>query len=84
MRAIATAAKTMPCTISGRHRWRHGEGRGQLQVPLLLVRRATQEYAVTVDQVVGNREIVVKPGGPQLLSVPGIFGATIMGDGRWW
>ena len=34
-----------------------------------------------IDQVVGNREIVVKSGGPQLASVPGIFGATIMGDG---
>ena len=37
---------------------------------------------MAVDQVVGSREIVVKSGGPQLLSIPGIFGATIMGDGR--
>ena len=54
---------------------------GQLQVPLLLVRSGDLRAAVAVDQVVGNREIVVKPGGPQLASVPGIFGATIMGDG---
>src|SRR5690606_4578108 len=38
--------------------------------------------AVTVDQVLGNREIVVKTVGPQVASIPGIFGATIMGDGR--
>jgi chemosensory pili system protein ChpA (sensor histidine kinase/response regulator) len=31
--------------------------------------------------VLGSREIVVKSVGPQLASVPGIFGATIMGDG---
>ncbi|MGH8310541.1 MAG: response regulator, partial [Steroidobacteraceae bacterium] len=37
---------------------------------------------VSVDQIIGNREIVVKPVGPQVASVPGIFGATIMGDGR--
>ena len=37
--------------------------------------------AVAVDQITGNREIVVKPVGPQVASVPGIFGATIMGDG---
>ena len=37
--------------------------------------------AVAIDLVVGNREIVVKSGGPQLASLPGIFGATIMGDG---
>jgi chemosensory pili system protein ChpA (sensor histidine kinase/response regulator) len=36
---------------------------------------------VTVDQIIGNREIVVKPIGPQVASIPGIFGATIMGDG---
>jgi chemosensory pili system protein ChpA (sensor histidine kinase/response regulator) len=55
---------------------------GQLQVPLLLVRSGELRAAVAIDQVVGNREIVVKAGGPQLASVPGIFGATIMGDGR--
>jgi chemosensory pili system protein ChpA (sensor histidine kinase/response regulator) len=53
-----------------------------LQVPLLLVRAGELRAAVTVDQVIGNREIVVKPVGPQVASVPGIFGATIMGDGR--
>ncbi|MFT4180228.1 MAG: Hpt domain-containing protein [Thermomonas sp.] len=55
---------------------------GQMQVPLLLVRSGELRAAVAIDQVVGNREIVVKSGGPQLASVPGIFGATIMGDGR--
>ncbi len=54
---------------------------GQLQMPLLLVRSGDLRAAVVIDQVVGNREIVVKSGGPQLASVPGIFGATIMGDG---
>ncbi|MDI1254377.1 Hpt domain-containing protein [Thermomonas sp.] len=54
---------------------------GQLQMPLLLVRAGDLRAAVVIDQVVGNREIVVKSGGPQLASIPGIFGATIMGDG---
>ncbi|QWP79347.1 response regulator [Lysobacter sp. K5869] len=55
---------------------------GQLQMPLLLIRSGDLRAAVSVDQVIGNREIVVKPVGPQIASVPGIFGATIMGDGR--
>jgi chemosensory pili system protein ChpA (sensor histidine kinase/response regulator) len=55
---------------------------GQLQMPVLLIRSGDLRAAVCVDQVVGNREIVVKPVGPQVASVPGIFGATIMGDGR--
>ena len=55
---------------------------GQHQVPLLLVRAGDLRAAVAVDQVVGNREIVVKPVGLQIASVPGIYGATITGDGR--
>ncbi|WP_460821616.1 response regulator [Lysobacter olei] len=54
---------------------------GHLQMPLLLVRSGELRAAVTVDQIVGNREIVVKPVGPQVASIPGIFGATVMGDG---
>ncbi len=54
---------------------------GQLQMPLLLTRSGDLHVAVTVDQILGNREIVVKPIGPQVASIPGIFGATIMGDG---
>ncbi len=51
------------------------------QLPLLLVRAGDQRAAVRIDGVLGSREIVVKPVGPQINSVPGIFGATIMGDG---
>jgi chemosensory pili system protein ChpA (sensor histidine kinase/response regulator) len=50
-------------------------------MPVLLIRSGDLRAAVTIDQVVGNREIVVKPVGPQVASIPGIFGATIMGDG---
>jgi chemosensory pili system protein ChpA (sensor histidine kinase/response regulator) len=52
-----------------------------LQVPLLMTRTGDQRAAVRIDGVVGSREIVVKSVGPQVSSVPGIFGATIMGDG---
>ncbi|KRA46813.1 Hpt domain-containing protein [Pseudoxanthomonas sp. Root630] len=54
---------------------------GQAQVPLLLVRAGDLRAAVAVDQVLGNREIVVKPVGPQIASIQGIYGATITGDG---
>ena len=51
------------------------------QVPLLMIRSGDQRAAVRVDAVLGSREVVVKSVGPQISSVPGIFGATIMGDG---
>jgi chemosensory pili system protein ChpA (sensor histidine kinase/response regulator) len=53
----------------------------ETQIPLLMTRTGDQRAAVRIDGVVGSREIVVKSVGPQISSVPGIFGATIMGDG---
>ncbi|WP_269791241.1 Hpt domain-containing protein [Stenotrophomonas sp. Iso1] len=55
---------------------------GQAEIPLLLVRSGDLRAAVAIDQVLGNREIVVKPVGLQLASVPGIYGATITGEGN--
>lgn len=52
------------------------------QIPILMIRTGGQRAAVRVDQVLGSREIVVKSVGPQISSVPGIFGASILGDGR--
>ncbi|MEO8000378.1 MAG: response regulator, partial [Arenimonas sp.] len=62
----------------------HGTAKAvdSLQMPLLLARSGDLRAAICVDQVMGSREIVVKPVGPQVNSIPGIFGATIMGDGR--
>jgi chemosensory pili system protein ChpA (sensor histidine kinase/response regulator) len=57
------------------------KAQGSLQMPLLLSRSGDVRAAICVDEVQGSREIVVKPVGPQVSSVPGIFGATIMGDG---
>ena len=53
-----------------------------LQMPMLLARSGDLRAAICIDQVLGSKEIVVKPVGPQVNSIPGIFGATIMGDGR--
>ncbi|TAN06185.1 MAG: response regulator [Rhodanobacteraceae bacterium] len=55
------------------------EGGGQL--PLLMVRAGDLRAAIHIDSVIGSREIVVKPVGPQVSNVPGMFGATILGDG---
>jgi chemosensory pili system protein ChpA (sensor histidine kinase/response regulator) len=54
---------------------------GEEQLPLLLTRAGDLRAAIRIDAVIGSREIVVKSVGPQVSSVPGILGATIMGDG---
>ena len=50
--------------------------------PTLLFRSAEAIAALQVDAVQGNQEIIVKPVGPQFNGVPGISGATVLGDGR--
>lgn len=38
--------------------------------------------ALAVDTLIGKQEIVVKPLGSQLAHLPGLLGATVLGDGR--
>jgi len=55
---------------------------GNRPVHLLLVNAGRKRLALQVDAILGNQEIVVKSVGPQISSVPGIYGATVMADGR--
>jgi chemosensory pili system protein ChpA (sensor histidine kinase/response regulator) len=55
----------------------------QLQLfPVLLVQVGDKRFALHVDDLIGRREIVVKPVGMQIGAVRGIAGATILADGR--
>ena len=49
---------------------------------VILVRAGEHSTALVTDELVGSREIVVKSVGPQVASIRGISGATILGDGR--
>ena len=51
-------------------------------IPVVLVRAGEHSTGLVADELVGSREIVVKPVGPQISSIRGISGATILGDGR--
>jgi len=50
--------------------------------PTLLFRSAEASAALQIEAVMGNQEIIVKPISPQFNGVPGISGATVLGDGR--
>ncbi len=50
--------------------------------PLILVQAGEHRVALHVDGLIGSRDIVVKSLGPQISGIPGIFGATILADGR--
>ncbi len=52
-----------------------------LPLPVILVRGTDHPIALQVDSLMGSREIVVKSLGAQFSKVPGVSGATILGDG---
>jgi chemosensory pili system protein ChpA (sensor histidine kinase/response regulator) len=54
----------------------------QLRNMVLLLRSGSQRIALNVDELLGNQEAMVKNIGPQLARLPGIAGATVMGDGK--
>jgi chemosensory pili system protein ChpA (sensor histidine kinase/response regulator) len=49
--------------------------------PLLILKSGNDRVAVHVDEIIGNREVVVKNIGPQLARLIGIAGATVLGSG---
>ena len=50
-------------------------------IPIFLVRAGDHAGALVAEGMSGSREIVVKSVGPQVSSIRGISGATILGDG---
>jgi len=53
-----------------------------LPLPVILLRSGEQHLAVQVDALAGVREIVLKGLSNPFSNIPGISGATILGDGR--
>jgi chemosensory pili system protein ChpA (sensor histidine kinase/response regulator) len=51
------------------------------KVPIILLRSGDLRVALHIDEILGNREIVVKPLGKLLSQVKGLSGATILADG---
>jgi chemosensory pili system protein ChpA (sensor histidine kinase/response regulator) len=56
--------------------------RSTKKVPVLLVKTGARQIALQVDSMGSTREAVIKSLGPQISSIKGISGATILGDGR--
>ncbi len=52
-----------------------------ISYPVIMIRAADERVALHVDQLLGRREVVVKPVGAPVNALPAISGATIMADG---
>ena len=55
---------------------------GDDTISILMIKSGGQRAAFRVPELLGHREIVIKPVGPQISSVPGILGGSITGDGK--
>ncbi|GJJ01196.1 hypothetical protein RugamoR64_17340 [Duganella rhizosphaerae] len=53
----------------------------QRSAPVMMLKNGNERLAVRVDEVLGNREVVIKNIGPQLARMVGIAGATVLGSG---
>jgi len=51
-------------------------------VSLLMIRAGEHLAAFRVSDLQGHQEVVIKPVGPQISSIPGILGGTIAADGQ--
>ncbi len=51
-------------------------------VSLLMISGGDQQAAFRVAGLQGHQEVVIKPVGPQISSIPGILGGTIAADGQ--
>ncbi|MES2831413.1 MAG: Hpt domain-containing protein [Pseudomonadota bacterium] len=60
----------------------HASAVSQQYSPLILLKSGNNRLAVHVDEIIGNREVVVKNIGPQLARLAGIAGATVLGSGE--
>ena len=50
-------------------------------IPVVIFRSAAQRIALHVDEVLGNREVVIKNLGPQLSRLPGLTGMSVLASG---
>jgi chemosensory pili system protein ChpA (sensor histidine kinase/response regulator) len=51
-------------------------------ISLLMIRAGDHQAAFRVSGLQGHQEVVIKPVGPQVSSIPGILGGTIAADGQ--
>jgi chemosensory pili system protein ChpA (sensor histidine kinase/response regulator) len=52
------------------------------QHSVALLQLGDDRLAISVDELSANQEVVVKAVGPQVARLPGILGATVLGDGQ--
>jgi two-component system, chemotaxis family, sensor kinase CheA len=58
------------------------EPRLDARCPVVIVQSGPHRLGLVVDRLVGRRELYVKEVHPAIVSIPGLSGAAVLGDGR--
>ena len=79
---IRVGEMTLPLVYLGeRLRLRLPQDKTSAALPVLIVASGDERAAIAVEKISHGRDIVVKPLGSHLRRVPGLIGATLLGDG---
>ncbi|NLE36688.1 MAG: hypothetical protein GX621_01535 [Pirellulaceae bacterium] len=62
--------------------WADGSDDTPGDVTLVIVRERDEEIGVVVDRVIGEEDVVIKSMSDNYRNVPGVAGASVLGDGR--
>ncbi len=60
----------------------HGDSIVETHLPILVLKNANNSVAILVNEIIGEREIVVKPLSPPLSHIPLVAGGTLAGNGQ--
>jgi chemosensory pili system protein ChpA (sensor histidine kinase/response regulator) len=80
--AIQVQGEAVPLRLLAELLNEPGGAAAQRSAPVLVLGSGAGRLALQVDEVLGNREVVIKNVGPQLARMPGIAGATVLGSGE--
>ena len=84
--ALMLRGKTLPLAcladVMGGNQRATEPGRVKANSYAVVVRHGDGEAALSVDSLNGEMEVVIKPLGSLLKDIPGVSGASILGDGR--
>jgi two-component system, chemotaxis family, sensor kinase CheA len=61
---------------------RSAETRASAMTPAVVLRAGDRRIAFIVDAIIDEQEVLVKSLGPQLVHVPNVSGATVLGNGK--
>jgi len=61
---------------------KHAKTKSEDEMIMVVVRTAGQQVGITVDELIGEHEVVIKSLGGYLGQVKGISGAALLGDGK--